>query len=876
MVDNTRATLLASRCTPPTIVFKDVRREALLKTLDESTARITIISTPAGGGKTTLLAQWVYDKLPACAWLSVEPNADDDTRFWSYIIVALERCIPSFPTTVMLQSFAKRGGKNSLPLLLNAFEAIKKPLTLVIDDIQNIQSDEIWDGLGMLCENLPEKARIVLAGRKMPSIPLSRMSIEGRTQHLSLAQLGFSSVEANALFRSFGLSLSAEDKDVLLNASGAWPAILVALAQSYAAYPDNAAHTADLVSNPYVMDFIDEEVLADLPADSRKFLQAVAVFPSFSESMCETTLRSIDEALAFSTHNQIRYLFREQVLLERVIGRGYRCNPVLARILSARLKTREPETYRLLQRSIAASLKERGNQERAIPHALEGEDWQLATRLILENYSLLGMEAGFGDLYTWIDRIPGEYLDQFPELYIAKAMTLIPTGRVEESENLLEQAERLLDKQKSLGERPDNDFMVHCEIPIIRAYNNAFTKLSSEDLLRYSEQAKNELGTNQNEAIEGSVMLMNGIGSMLKGDYLDAEVAFKTVLNRVGNRETLFMPLLAAFYLAMLDYQRGLLRHAERLLSRALDATRGNEIASKNLQGIVHILMAWTLYDQNRLDECLEHALSGLANTRNWTTQTSLADAYEVLSYAYLALGNTEEATDLERQRRSEKRRSYPLFSHLSINRPNSIGLYTLTDADPESQVGMQRLWSRRHIAHGYIVREQWGEAEAALRKIADEARADGLLAYVLEAQMLRALLLDRRGASAEAEEAIAESLQIAQEHGQVRPFLDEGEPMRELLRHARKAGIEPGYTALLLRLFSDDAGESADIALSEREREVLSLLANGQPPKEIAKACYISVGTVRTHLHHIYEKLGVSGQTEAIVEAQRRNLIEP
>ena len=187
--------------------------------------------------------------------------------------------------------------------------------------------------------------------------------------------------------------------------------------------------------------------------------------------------------------------------------------------------------------------------------------------------------------------------------------------------------------------------------------------------------------------------------------------------------------------------------------------------------------------------------------------------------------------------------------------------------------MGIRKIWFQRQVIHKHIVDGALDELAEGLRRLADEARQEGLLAYVLEAQTLNSLVLHRLNHDEAPMESLREAIGIVEEHGHVRMFLDEGNDMRTLLRNARKEGIAPSFVARLLRSFPEDEA-AAQASLSKREIDVLSRLARGLTPKQIAGEMFVSVGTVRTHLHHIYGKFGVSGQTEAILEAQRQGLV--
>lgn len=303
---------------------------------------------------------------------------------------------------------------------------------------------------------------------------MTRMVLEGRTTCISFAQLAFDFQETSRLWSQLDFTPSSGEGVSIFEDSRGWPAVAMAMTQTAKAARSHGSKAPGIYDSPIIADFLREEVFDSIPPATFRFLKLTSILPYFAESDCREFLSQVDEELALSVELHIEILYREFTLLERVIGRGYRCNPVVANYLKNNLAFYDKATYRSICAALAAMLEVRNKPNEAIPLALDGEDWDRAIRLILISYSQLGMTAGFIDLVNWLDRIAAEYYETIPELNIAKAMALIPTGKVEESEALLNRAESLLQSQEAAGARPANDFMVHCEIPIIRAYNNAW------------------------------------------------------------------------------------------------------------------------------------------------------------------------------------------------------------------------------------------------------------------------------------------------------------------------------------------------------------------------------------------------------------------
>ncbi|WP_165247848.1 LuxR C-terminal-related transcriptional regulator [Adlercreutzia sp. ZJ141] len=875
-MNTAESVVLISRCRVPESHATVFYRKRITNLIEDSSGNPMVIAAPAGSGKTTALIQWCKASTDrACAWLSVEPNTHDSTVFWSYVICSLGHTIPEIGAQTLLQGISNRMTRATINLLINRLAKQQRSFSLVIDNIENIKSEVIWQELDSFCSSVSPFGRIVLAGRSLPKFPLSRTSIDNRMRQIGFSALAFNRLEISQLIEASMPSGKGPATTVLHESSGGWPTIALALIRSWEEGNSNLKEALVPHSNTLALDFIQEEVFVNVPSDSLDFLKVVSALPVIAQSTFEQIVLPLCHTIGSSADLHIKRLYRDYCLLERVSGYGYRCNPVIASILQKQLQQENPELHHSLNENIANTLVQHQRPIEAIPYACKGECWDMAVGLILKTYSQIGMEGQFKKLIQWLDEIPHEYFDANPELNLAKATALIPSGPLEETEHLLAKVAQNLERQPNTHDISEDNFPFFCGPPIIRAYNAAFAMNNGSSLIAYAAETKKLLGTQSSQAYESSITLMNGIGNMLQGDLSTAEQQLSRQLEKLDDEEVaLYVPLLAAFYMSLILYQRARLDDAQRLIEKSIAKAHNNRGESLEIEGMLRIMYAWVLYDTNKLEECRSQALQGTSILRDQPSSPFLSVGCEILFYVLTALN---DMGGIEKYRRKYRQQSHAMpTSFMRLSMCTEIMENKSADDDSHSRVssrGFSHLWHLRRVAQTAIEQKKWDYADSSLKSVADDARSIGLLRYTMEAQAIRSILLSKTHREIDALDALSEALRIGESCGSVRVFLDEGEAMKSLLVKARKRGLSPRFVVRLLHLFPQTI-VSEECVLTSRELEILTLLSDGHSPKEIAATLYVSTGTVRTHLHHIYEKLNISGQREAILKAQQLGLL--
>ncbi len=407
--------------------------------------------------------------------------------------------------------------------------------------------------------------------------------------------------------------------------------------------------------------------------------------------------------------------------------------------------------------------------------------------------------------------------------------------------------------------------------------------------MRYSEKAKRLLPRDKSGHLSDINNLARGIAHLLGSDPHSAEIDFQNVLKSPEGFRSILLSFLGKYYIALLAKKKGKLHHSANLLYDALRITKNEQEQERSIASIAHISLAKIYYEWNQLDECLQHIQTGLELSKEWSLPMHVSEAYHLLTLIHQIQGDMEATLVASHHSTEPIGENYAsiLTTHESLRTLQqriSLGLIDesvlwannyLYDIEKKTVIRGEKLWQVPAAVHLSIASGEFRVSEDILEQLLIETNNIGFRQQVIETQILRALIFMKKKKMNKALLALANALEFAQYEGYMRIFLDEGEPMRNLLEEAQRQQIVPHYTKRLLQAFDHNvAGERLPETLTQRELEVLRLLAAGYKPKQIAQKLFITVGTTRNHLHHIYEKLDVNNQIQAINLARKQKLI--
>ena len=877
-----------------------VPRSRLYERLDEGARReLTLVSAPAGFGKTTLLADWSRRSELPVAWVSLDERDDDPVRFLLYVVAAIGTIYEDFgeSTHAFLSSLQSREELEPvLTALSNEILEVPRDFVLVLDDYHTIRSETIHNALAFLLDHSPPPLHLVVAGRTSPPLPLPRLRARGRLTELGVPDLRFSLEEAtDFLGRTMGLSLAAETVATLEKGTEGWIAGLQLAAHALRGGEDDASPVEVLEGSArHVFDYLADEVLSRQPEEVREFLLKTSVVETLNASLCE--------ALTDTTDGQkmLERLNRDNLFVVPLDegGRYYRYHHLFAAFLRERLRREHPDLILELHHRAGLWEEADGCLSGAIEHALAAEDFEPAARLIEEETGVRRTYVDASLLLRWLGTLPQQLVRHRPQLSLLYAWALVHSGGLEEAERRLRDTEEGLglDAGASTAELSDKERTMLGEICIIRARMAAML----EDAPLTTELSNRALDLLPEDELQlrSDVALDLGHANCSVGDIEAASEAFAAAAATGREADDLRTALFALRYQASLEISRGQLRKAEDLLLDGKRLAESRPEGVPSVAGMIHTGIGELLYERGELDKARGLLETGIEHGRRSGEAKILVYGYVNLARVLMALGDAEGAHSLiwEAGRLTPR---WPLIwawqarFYLAQGDVQSAVRWAREYGATQDYLSYPRHFERITMARVLLGEGRTDEALDSLDRLLEDAASDDRTAHEIELLILRALALNGRGDTEGALHSLKRALALAEPEGFVRLFVDEGPPMAALLeRLIRKShddgtySVAPdGYAGSLLEHFALEAPPSSNGGsrrspapgfepLSEREIEVLELVAAGLSNAEIAGELYLSVGTVKAHVHHIFGKLLVRNRSQAVARARELRLL--
>ena len=869
---------------------------------------LTLVSAPAGFGKTTVLAQWLAQSGTPVAWLSLEPTDNDPVRFLSYLIAALQRLDPWIGTTALalLQTLQPPSPETVLAVLTNDLARREGgDFALVLDDYHVIEDVLIHRALASLVEHLPPHLHLIIVTRADPPLPLARLRAHGQLTELRAAELRFETQEISAFLRTVaGLELAPEAIVALEQRTEGWIAGLQFAALSLRGRTDVSAFLAAFTgSHRFVLDYLSEEVLSRQAAPILAFLLHTCILERLSGPLCAAVAGQQDGGTA--SQGMLEALERANLFVVSLDDerRWYRYHHLFAEVLRTRLQQLSPDLVPELHRRASAWYEQHGLFAEAVQHALAAADIEHAVRLI-EQHAL--PVAGRGQTQTalgWLNSLPEALVRARPALCIAHAVLLMLfTRQSEAAEARLQDAERLIQRDTPAEQAR----LIRGWVAQIRADPACYTG----DLVRTVALAQEALELLPETEVMGraAALAYTAHACQITGDVTPESerlVAATVAPARAGGN--LFTILRSLTLLARLHVLQGRLGEAATLYDTAVQEIGGPAVLPALSSGPAYYFgLGEVLRERNDLEGAERHLARGLRVLEGATK----VDA-EVITLGYTAMARLQQARGQTSQagatldafvRLAHTRHFVPLLvargaavrAQLELAQGNLTSAMRWADAsgctldedpnflhEPEYlTLARVRLAQGRSTPQGPVLRA----VLCFLERLFDEAERKARLGSVLEILILRALAFDAQGQRAAALTTLERALQLGEPEGYVRLFVDEGAPMRILLRRMRARGIAPDYITLLLTAFAGKhpavphhhAGDAGVLVepLTAREGEVLRLLEAGASNHDIACRLILSLGTVKKHVSNICSKLGVQRRTQAIAKARALQLL--
>lgn len=899
------ALLLATKLSVPRPRAQLVHRAHLIERLQQiAIVPLTLVSAPAGFGKTTLLAQWQATCGMPVSWLSLETQDNEPVRFFSYLLAAIERLLHlGILARAQLEAPQPAPLEHVLILLINDIVAHQTgDFALVLDDYHVIEADAIHREIAFLLEHLPPQMHLVLATRTDPPLLLAHLRAHGQLTEVRVADLRFDTNEAYTFLHTvMGLDLPIPTLATIEQRTEGWIAGLQLAALSLQGKTDAATFLSTFTgSHHFILDYLTEEVLSRQSAAVQSFLLATSILERLCGSLCDVVTGQQGGQTMLESLERTN-LFVVSLDDER---QWYRYHHLFAEVLKNRLQQTNPQLLPQLHLQASTWYEQHGFVAEAIQHTLAAPDFEQAARLIEDHGITLISKSQYRALRDWIAALPETLVYARPLLTLIHATVLTFIWNFAEARACLEMAEDSVQaNERAEPARLIAGWAAQCRAELanfasgdlasaITLARKALSLLPETEetaplrtgALTYVARTYQISGdvTSESErlvmAMAESAVAGGPLGQMrgtihlawlrmLQGQLSEALATYERGLPVAPEREEfryLAGSTIYYFMVAEIQRERNQLEAAEQTLARGMDAFEqvGGEFQAPLLgyMTLARLHQARGEYDQ---------ALATL------DTFAQLAKAHQFPPHTRATGAATQAHIALIQGKRSA-----------ALSWAKASGL-----SPDDSELPYPREREYLTLARVYIEEGRHDPATPflldALRlldRLLEDAQAKERLGSALEILILQSLALWAKGNRIRALSTLRRALIQAAPEGYVRLFVDEGTPMLILLQAAQARGMVPDYVATLLCAFGEpyhagqtlavSAGDELVEPLTEREREILSWLAAGASNREIARRLVVSLGTVKKHVSNICGKLSVRSRTQAVARARALHLL--
>jgi LuxR family transcriptional regulator, maltose regulon positive regulatory protein len=864
-----------------------LRRGRLIELIEQAAVhRVTVVSGPAGAGKTVACASWA-SATPAArrvAWLTLDEADRDPARFWTYVRAALTR-VPGVPADFgrALQDEAPDG----YPLrLVEAAQLLTEPLTLVLDDVHELAEGPVLAGLDLLLRHVPPTLRLILSGRCPPRLALARLRVSGDLADVSTADLACTADEADAYFAMLGLDVDAAARDELLGRTEGWMAGLRLAAMSVRSQvPDSGRITSIAGDEPLVTDYLWDEVLGRQPPEIRLFMLRTSVTEQMSGDLADALTGEPGGA------RTLERLSRENSFVE-TLGDGhaaYRYHPLLRDVLAAERNREIPHEVPILLRRAARWHAAHDQSIDALRCAARAGDWDYAAHMLAEAGTAALVRSGATTLEQVLALFPAERRADDAAVAAALAAAGLWNGDTGSAAHHLEAAQRALGRCAPAARR-----IIEPWLAALRVMQAASRSATDPGLLAkgwaLAEQAQATAGTQAEHRALGLLWFALGTARLRRWEIHEARYALNHACRQLTAGGLAELCARARGWQALAEAWYGDLTAAEKALGEpAATGEAGRDPAASCLAALASAQVSLARDDLAGVLKMLEDADEYTASRHQVPGEPSLGVVGGLIrARTALADGDATGARGLVLRLRDTGAPGDPELDWVLTMLDGEIALRTGDAARARLTLAPDAEGPRAARADSLLMRGRLllseGDFKGALETIGPvlDGTADEVTLQVKLAAVLAAAVANRRlGLTGTAAELLEQALALAEPDDACRVFLDAGQPVRSaitvLVPPTSRSAV---FAGRILERFdtqlphSEAAPDQAEVLLTDSELAVLRFLPSHLTNQEIAEALFLSINTVKTHLRSAYRKLGVASRRAAIARARRLDLL--
>jgi LuxR family maltose regulon positive regulatory protein len=856
-----------------------------------------LVSAPAGYGKSTLLSTWLEQLESPSAWLSIDDNDNDPSRFLAYLAAAFGEIDSSIEEVSESQP-----GINSQPdiealltSLINQLARLKKPCCVILDDYHLIQNQSVHYAVNFLLEHRPDPLHLVIATRADPPLPLARLRARSDMLELRLADLRFNLQEAaDFLNHTMGLKVSPEDVARITKRTEGWIAGLQMAALSMQNTHDLSGFiTAFTGSHHYIFDYLLEEILGQQSPEVHRFLLFTSILDQLTAPLCDALLEG-DDAFkptrpSFGILEELDHTNLFIIPMDHE-QRWYRYHPLFAELLLGYLQKNNPDQIPSLHKRASTWYEEQGMISDAIRHSMAVNDWERVVRLISANVFALLEQNELNRVARQLESLTNEKSQARPWLLIGRAWLAAYTGQLSTVEPILKLAETEIDSLNSEVELQT----LGGHIAAIRAYTNWI--VNKREIAAGAARVALEWLPADERLIRCQASTLLGLSL---GDFNERNQALEHALRYARESRVSHVTIFAHGCWAWMLAMQGKLHEAHDACQEAIRLAQSSGL-HHSLPTLSHVYttLSFVLCEWNDLEAAIHYSKEAVDLARRWEQADALHFALDNLGYALFASGDVEGAFDTLRQAWQVASHTSAWFEQITIAQEIEwyLALHNLEDALQRLRRAQVELPDPSKISIGsfksqlmpvifvqiYLAQKQYSKVLTLSELLLEDLGKKNLGYYLIRLLILQALAYHGLRQEPQALVSLKRALTIAAPGGFVRTFMVNGPALVSLLHQERLAGVLPDYVDRLL-VTSEQITQHRPIRavttpsmvepLSAREMEVLKLLSQGCTDKKIAETLVVARETVHKHLKNIYGKLDVHSRTEAIIRAQELNL---
>ncbi len=872
-------------------------------------AKLTLISAPAGFGKTTALVAWLAQAQPRrpVAWLSLDEGDRQPASFLTYVVTALHRAAPSVGAGVLpLLQAAQPPMETVLTTVLNELRSLPHGLDLVLDDYHLADGPEVAAGTTFLLEHLPPQVHVVLSSRVDPDLALARMRARGELVEVRAADLRFTRDEVSAYFNdTTGLGLTGRDVAVLEERTEGWIAALQLAALSMRGRQDVAAFIDGFAGDDrYIVDYLVEEVLARQPDDVRSFLIETCILDRLSGPLCDAVTARHRAGKAMLEGLDRANLFVVPLDDNR---RWYRYHHLFADVLKMHLLDTRPDQVAELHRRACRWYEEAGEVSPAVRHALAGGDLHHAAELVERAIPALQRSRQEATVRGWLDDLPAEVVRDRPVLASGFVGALMAMGEFDEAARRLPDVERLLTASGAPGMLVANESEL-ARLPGVVQLHRAGLALVAGDTSGTDRHARLAVARAApgDHVTRAAAFAISGLASWGVGDLQSAYRGYSACVEGLTEAGHIADVLGCSVTLGDLLVTQGRLsdalaayEHALALAARQPGAQRGTADMYVGMSQIAlergdlptadaYLQRSRDLGEHLGLPQNPYRSRVAMAGLRH--AQGDLAGALDLLGEAQRVYAG-DFSPDV-RPIGALKARMLAAAGRVD----EALGWASEHRLSAGDDLSYVREYEHITLARILLARYRAQRSEPAVRdasrlleRLLVAAEQGGRTGNVIEILVLRALAQHACGEVLTAVSTLDRAAGLAEPEGYVRVFVGEGPPVVALLRLLAAGRPTGSYVRRLVT--AAEASRPAVPAspvpsahgsvpgspvdpLSQRELQVLRLLATDLDGPDVARRLLVSVNTLRTHTRNIYAKLGVNSRRAAIRRAGELHLL--